>query len=94
VYLIQHYVMQFVIDLQQVNGFLWVLWLHVPPPIKLILDTTLCDAVCYWLATGQWFSLGTLVTCTSTNKTDGHDITESGAKHHNPNPDIIYESHW
>jgi hypothetical protein len=39
------------------------------------------------------FTLGTLVTCTSTNETDGHDLTESGAKHHNPNPDIIYELH-
>jgi hypothetical protein len=30
--------------------------------------------VCQWLATGQWFSMGTPV-C-STNKTDRHDITE------------------
>ena len=30
--------------------------------------TTLCDEVCQWLATGQWFSPGTLVS--STNKTD------------------------
>jgi hypothetical protein len=30
--------------------------------------------VCQWLVTGQWFSLGTLVS--STNKTDRHDITE------------------
>ena len=36
--------------------------------------TTLCDKVCQWLATGQWFSPGTLVY--STNKTDRHDITE------------------
>jgi hypothetical protein len=34
VYLIQHYVMKFVSDLLQVDGFLWVLWF--PPPIKLI----------------------------------------------------------
>ena len=33
VYLIQHYVIKFVSDLQQVSGFLWVLWF--PPPIKL-----------------------------------------------------------
>jgi hypothetical protein len=39
-----------------------------------VLDTTLCDKVCQWLATGSWFSLGTLVS--STNKTDLHDITE------------------
>ena len=36
-------------------------------------DTTLCDKVCQWLATGQWFSSGTPVS--STNKTDRHDIT-------------------
>ena len=33
VYLIQHYVIKFVSDLRQVNGFLWVLHFH--PPIKL-----------------------------------------------------------
>jgi hypothetical protein len=32
-----------------------------------VLNTTLCDKVCQLLATGQWFSLGTLVS--STNKT-------------------------
>jgi hypothetical protein len=36
--------------------------------------TTLCDKVCQWLATGQWFSPSPLVS--STNKTDRHDITE------------------
>jgi hypothetical protein len=38
-----------------------------------VLDTTLCDKVCQWLAAGQWFSPGTPVS--STNKTDRHDIT-------------------
>ena len=33
-----------------------------------ILDTTLCDKVCWWLVTGQWFSSGTPVS--STNKND------------------------
>ena len=33
VYSIQHYVIKFVSDLQQVGGFLRVLWF--PPPIKL-----------------------------------------------------------
>jgi hypothetical protein len=37
-------------------------------------DTTLCDKVYQWLATGRWFSPGSLVS--STNKTDRHDITE------------------
>ena len=39
-----------------------------------VLDTTLCDIVCQWLVTGQWFSPGTPVS--STNKTDCHDIAE------------------
>jgi hypothetical protein len=39
-----------------------------------VLDTTLCDKVCQWLAAGRWFSLGTQVS--PTNKTDRHDITE------------------
>ena len=34
----------------------------------------LCDKVCQWLATGQWFSLSTLVS--STNKSDLHNIAE------------------
>ena len=41
---------------------------------RTVLDTTLCDQVCQWLATGRWFSLGTPVS--STNKTDYHDTTE------------------
>ena len=51
------------------------LWVRIPLR-RGVLDTTLCDKVCQWLATGQWFSLGTPVS--STNKTD--------VKHHNPNP--------
>jgi hypothetical protein len=39
-----------------------------------VLDTTLCDKVCQWLLTGQWFSPGTPVSYT--NKTDRHDKTE------------------
>jgi hypothetical protein len=39
-----------------------------------VLDTTLCDKVCQWLARGQWCSPGTPVS--STNKTDRHYITE------------------
>jgi hypothetical protein len=39
-----------------------------------VFDTTLCDKVCQWLATGQWFSSCTLFS--STNKADHHDITE------------------
>ena len=36
--------------------------------------TTLCDKVCQWLATGQWFSPGPAVS--STNKTDRYNIAE------------------
>ena len=39
-----------------------------------VLDTTLCDKVCQWLAAGRWFSPGPPVS--STNKTDLQDITE------------------
>jgi hypothetical protein len=35
---------------------------------------SLCDEVCQLLATGRWFSPGPPVS--STNKTDGHNITE------------------
>ena len=38
-----------------------------------VLDTTLCDKVCQWLAAGLWFSLGTPVSTTS--ETDHHDMT-------------------
>jgi hypothetical protein len=36
-----------------------------------VLDTTLCDKVCQWSATGRWFS-----PVSYTNKTDRQDITE------------------
>jgi hypothetical protein len=48
--------------------------MHSMPITTNVVNTTLCDKVCQWLATGQWFSPGTLVS--STNKTDCHDITE------------------
>ena len=42
---------------------------------EVVFDiTTLCDKVCQWLVTDQWFYLGTMVS--SINKTDRHDITE------------------
>ena len=53
----------------------------------LVLDTTLCDKVCQWLAAGWWFSPDTPVS--STNKTDHHDIfnwnvVENGIKQKPP----------
>ena len=38
---------------------------------RCVLDTTVCDKVCQWLAAGRWFS-----PVSSTNKTDCHNITE------------------
>ena len=69
-YLLQ-FVIQFVSDLQQVDGFLLVLLF--PPPIKLTatLYVTLCDKVCQWLAAGRWFT-----PVSSTNKSDRDDIAE------------------
>ena len=46
------------------------LWVRIPPR-RGVLDATLCDKVCQWLATGQWFS-----PVSSTNKTDRPDVTE------------------
>ena len=61
---------------------------HYLSSCRGVLDTTLCDKVCQWHATGRWFYPCTRVS--STNNTDRHDITEiffrSGIKHHNPKP--------
>jgi len=51
---------------------------------RSVLDTTLCNKVCQWLAEGRWFSPGIQVS--STNKTDRHYVIEilkhkSGVKH-------------
>jgi hypothetical protein len=32
-----------------------------PSSWRGVIDTTLCDQVCQWLVTGQWFSPGSLV---------------------------------
>ena len=48
--------------------FVWI-------PVRWgVLNITLCDQVCQWLATGWCFSPGTPVS--SISKTDCHDITE------------------
>jgi hypothetical protein len=49
---------------------LWV-WM---PPTRSVLDTTLCEKVYQWLATGWYFSPDTSVS--STNATERQDITE------------------
>ena len=53
------------------------LWVRIPLS-RRVLDTTLCDKVCQWLATGRWFSQGTLVSFA--NKTDFQNITEISLK--------------
>jgi len=50
------------------------LWVGTPCSWRGVLDTTICDKVCQWLAAGRWFSPGTPVS--SANKADRHDITE------------------
>ena len=45
-----------------------------PRSWRSVLNTTLCDQVCQWLATGWWFSPGTPVSFT--NKTDRLNIAE------------------
>ena len=68
---------------------------------NLVQHNSLSDKVCQWqksLATGWWFSPGTLVS--STNKTDLHDITElillkvAGINHHNSPPQINSEDSY
>ena len=49
------------------------------------LDTTLCDKVCQWLATGRWFSLGVrFPPRIKLTATIYWNIVESGVKHHSP----------
>ena len=70
-----------------------MLWIWIPLRWS-VLDTTLHDKVCQWLAAGLWFSPGTLIS--STNKTDCHDISERLLKvalntmtHHQPPPTLL-----
>jgi hypothetical protein len=53
----------------QIKQSLVIITLWVRTPLgRGVLDTTLCDKVCQWLAAGRWVS--------STNKTQRHDIAE------------------
>ena len=51
----------------------------------IVLDTTLCDKVCQWIAADRWFSPGTCTLVSSTSKTwlprCNWNIVESGIKH-------------
>ena len=57
----------FHLNIVAVNFIGWRTWWGV-------LDTTLGDKLCQWLAAGLWFYSGTPVS--SSNKTDSYDITE------------------
>jgi hypothetical protein len=61
---------------QKINGPIYFYPTKITLTIKNsslgVLDTTLCDKVCQWFATGQWFSPSTPVF--STNKTDRYII--------------------
>ena len=48
-------------------------WVRIPL-MRSVLDSTVYDQVCQWLATGRWLSPGTPMS--SPNNTDRHDITE------------------
>ena len=57
------------------GSWIYKLKLWVRTPFRWsVLDTTLCDKICRWLAAGRWFSPG--IPVYSTNKTDLHDVTE------------------
>ena len=58
-----------------------VLWIWISIVARC---TTLCDKVCQWLVTGQWFSPGPPVS--STIKTNCHHIAE--IKHHQTNKQL------
>jgi len=49
-------------------------WSYSSPRRRSVLNTTLCDKVCQWLATCLWYFTGT--PDSSTQTTDRHDITE------------------
>ena len=67
------------------NQFLSPLMLWVQIPLRWgALDTTLCDKVCQWLATGRWFSPPIKLTAQYS-----WNIVESGIKHHNHNQKTI-----
>ena len=58
-----------------------------------VLDTTLCDKVCQWVAVGRYFLRYSV---SATNKTDRYwyrwNIAENGAKHHKPKP--MFNKKW
>ena len=77
-----------------------MLWVWTPLR-QGVLDTTLCDKVCQWLATGRWFSLvlrfPPQIKLTATIYLGKWNIVESGIKHHKSKPNqtiVIIRSPW
>jgi hypothetical protein len=66
-------IMVFNATFNNISVISWPLWVRIPLR-RDVLDATLCDKVCQWLAASLWFSPGNPVS--STNTTDRHDITE------------------
>ena len=67
-------------------------WVRIPLR-QGVLDTTLCDKVCQWLATSRWFSSGTLVFLQQNwPPRYNWNIVEIDVKHHKTksNQSIIY----
>jgi hypothetical protein len=59
-----------------IYSFIYASSLKLGIPLRRgVLDTTLCDKVCQWLATGRLFSLDIPVSIT--NKTDHHGMAET-----------------
>jgi hypothetical protein len=51
-----------------------------------VLDTTVCDKVCQWLAARRWFSPGIFIHQKILPPRYNWNIVENGLKNHNPNP--------
>jgi hypothetical protein len=60
---------------------LLTLWVRIALR-RCVLDTTLCDKVWQWLATGRWFSLETSVSSTNTADLHDHEITWKWRQNH------------
>ena len=65
-----------------------MLWVLIPL-MRGVLDTTLCDKVCQWLAASRF---SPIIPVSSTNKSRlpryKWNIVESIVKHHNPYPNV------
>ena len=64
------------------NIYIYIYLLRIPLR-RCVLDTTLCDKVCQWLAAGRWVSPGCLHQYNWPPQYSW-TIVKSGVKHHNP----------